>query len=143
MFNILKIFREKVLFDSKFPSTFDKIISIVSNPNNDVKDWGRILIELLEDIIYGAIIKNELFDLEALMAKVYYKFSKSKNQDILLVLIKWIDILNSMTDYDVLKNLPKFIEKIFEILLSNPKHDVYDFCISQLNHFLKDYNDAK
>lgn len=103
MFNILKIFREKVLSDSKFPGTFDKIISIVSNPNNDVKDWGRILIELLEDIIYGAIIKNENFDLDALMAKVYHKFSKSKNQDILLVLIKWIDILNSMTDYDVLK----------------------------------------
>jgi hypothetical protein len=78
MFNILKIFREQVLYDSKFPNTFDKIVSVVSNPNNDVKDWGRKLIELLEDIVYGAITKNEIFDLEGLMNKVYNKLSKSK-----------------------------------------------------------------
>jgi len=73
---------------------------------------------------------------------VYTKLSKSKNQDILLVLIKLINILNSMTDYDVLKSLPEFIEKLFEILNINPKHDVYDMATSQLGVFLKDYEEA-
>lgn len=142
MFNILKIFREQVLCDPKFPNTFDKIVSVVSNPNNDVKDWGRKLIELLEDIVYAAIVKDVIFDHEALMNKIFNKLSKSKNQDILLVLIKWIEMLSTMTDFDVLQSLPRFIEKYFEILSTNPKHDVYDVTMSQLKIFLADYAKA-
>lgn len=142
MFNILKSFREQIL-DHNFPNTFDKVVSVVANPNNDVKEWGRKLIELLEDIVYGAIIKHEIFDLEELLNKIYKKLWKSKNQDIQLVLLKWIETLNSMTDYDVLDRLPKFLEKYFEILSTNPKHDVYEMALSQLKVFLVDYEKCK
>ncbi|CAI2386687.1 unnamed protein product [Moneuplotes crassus] len=139
MFNILKIYREKVLFDLEFPETFDKIVSVVSNPNNDVKDWGRKLVEFLEEIVYGALIKNEDFDIESLMNKAYSKLSKSQNQDILQVLIKWINTFSSLSDYDVIKSLPKFIEKLFIILGTNTKHDIYTMSVNQLKLFLCDY----
>lgn len=136
MFNILKIYREKVLFDLEFPETFDKIVSVVSNPNNDVKDWGRKLVEFLEEIVYGALIKKEDFDIESLMNKAYSKLSKSQNQDILQVLIKWINTFSSLSDYDVIKSLPKFIEKLFIILGTNTKHDIYTMSVNQLKLFL-------
>lgn len=139
MFNILKICKEDILKDPKFPRTFDKILSVVSNPNNDVKDWGRKLIELLEDIIYYAISKNIEFDLEALLDKISKKLFKSKNQDIQLVLIKWIGSINSMTSVEIFEYLPIFLDKLFEILNTNPKHDVYEMSLSQLKTYLVDY----
>ena len=61
MFNILKVWKEDIIFDKNFPNTFDKIVSVVSYPNNDVKDWGKKLVEQLEDIVYGALVKNNIF----------------------------------------------------------------------------------
>jgi hypothetical protein len=47
-----------------------------------------------------------------------------------------------MTDFDVLRSLPRFIQKFFEILSTNPKHDVYDMSLKQLKVFLDDYGRA-
>lgn len=143
MFNILKVCKEDIIFDKNFPTTFDRIVSVVSYPNNDVKDWGRKLVEQLEDIVYGALVKNNIFDLDALLDTIYSKLSKSKNQDICLVLIRWIETLSSMTNVDILKCLPRFLERFFEIMSTNPKHEVYDLALSQLNIFLKDYAECQ
>lgn len=138
MFNILKVCKDDIL-KYNFPLTFDRIVSIVSYPNADVKDWGGKLVEQLEDIVYGALVKNNIFDLDALLDKIYSKLSKSKNQDICYVLIRWIETLSSMTNVDILKCLPRFLEKFFEIMSTNQKHKVYDLALSQLKIFLKDY----
>lgn len=82
MFNILQVCKEDIIFDKNFPQTFERIVTVVSYPNNDVKDWGRKLVEQLEDIVYGALVKNNIFDLDALLDMIYSKLSKSKNQDI-------------------------------------------------------------
>ena len=42
------------------------IISLVSDSNNDVKEWGIKLTELLEDIVYIIIIQNNAFDIDLL-----------------------------------------------------------------------------
>jgi len=143
MFNILMVCKEDIIFDKSFPITFDRIVSIVSYPNNDVKDWGRKLVEQLEDIVYGALVKNNIFDLDSLLDTIYTKLSKSKNQDISLVLIRWIETLSSMTNVDILKCLPRFLERFFEIMSTNAKHDVYDLTYNQLNVFLKDYQECQ
>ena len=57
--------------------------------------------------------------------------------------MKWIETIHSMTEYDVLKQLPKFLDKLFEILSSNGKHDVYEVAFSQLKLFLIDYERCK
>ena len=85
------------------------------------------------------MVKNNIFDLDGLLDKIYSKLSKSKNQDILLVLIKWIETLSSMTNVDILKCLPRFLERFFEIMSTNQKHEVYELALSQLKNFLKDY----
>lgn len=141
MFNILMVCKEEIIFNKNFPQTFDRIVSIVSYPNNDVKDWGKKLVEQLEDIVYGALVKNNIFNLDALLDSIYTKLSKSKNQDICLVLIRWIETLSSMTNVDILKCLPRFLERFFEIMSTNPKHEVYDLALSQLSIFLKDYQE--
>ena len=144
MFNILMVCKEDIIFDKSFPVTFDKIVSIVSFPNNnDVRDWGRKLVEQLEDIVYGALVKNNIFDLDSLLDTIYSKLSKSKNPDISLVLIRWIETLSSMTNVDILKCLPRFLERFFEIMSSNINHGVYDLTLNQLNVFLKDYQECQ
>ena len=77
MFIILKFWKEDIIFDKNFHNTFDKIVSVVSYPNNDVKDWGKKLVEQLEDIVYGALVKNNIFDFDGLLDKIYSKLSKS------------------------------------------------------------------
>lgn len=155
MFNILQVCKEDIIFDKNFPATFEKIVTVVSYPNNDVKDWGRKLVEQLEDIVYSALVKNNIFDLDALLDTIYSKLSSTKNQDICLVLIRWIETLSSMTNVDILKCLPRFLERFFEIMSTNPKQEitqgavmstgaqVYELALNQLNVFLKDYAECQ
>ena len=44
-----------------------------------------------------------------------------------------------MTNVDILKWLPRFLERFFEIMSTNQKHEVYELALSQLKNFLKDY----
>jgi len=44
-----------------------------------------------------------------------------------------------MTNVDILKCLPRFLERFFEIMSANPKHEVYELALNQLKNFLKDY----
>ena len=44
-----------------------------------------------------------------------------------------------MTNVDILQCIPLFIEKLFEILSTNPKHDVYEMSLNQLKTYLIDY----
>ena len=81
MSNETKISMFEILSKSSSKSFIDwipEIISVVSNPNNDVKDWGKKLIELLEDIVYITIIHNPAFDIESLFEKILSKLLKSK-----------------------------------------------------------------
>ena len=48
-----------------------------------------------------------------------------------------------MTEFDVLNRLPKFFDKLFDILNQNPKHDVYNVAISQLKLYVVDYEKSK
>ena len=57
--------------------------------------------------------------------------------------MKWIEIIHSMTAFDVLKKIPKFLDKLFEILYLNPKHDIFDLALSQLKIFAIDYEKSK
>lgn len=142
MFNILKACKDDIL-KYNFPETFNKIVSIVSQPESDVKDWGRKLVEQLEDIVYGALVKNNIFELDSLLDEIYEKLSRSKHQDIQFVLIQWIETLSSMTNVDILKCLPRFLEKFFEILSTNTKHEVSGLVHTQLKTFLNDYAESQ
>lgn len=88
------------------------------------------------------------FTVLRLISSLYLKRSwtncwNQNNLDICLILMKWIETIHSMTEYDVLKQLSKFLDKLFEILSSNGKHDVYDVAFSQLKLFLIDYEKWK
>lgn len=48
-----------------------------------------------------------------------------------------------MTTVDILSSLPLFIEKMFEILSTNSKHDVYDMALYQMKSYLNDYEKCK
>ena len=54
------------------------IISLVSDSNNDVKEWGIKLTELLEDIVYIIIIQNNAFDIDLLFKMNWETLIKCK-----------------------------------------------------------------
>lgn len=59
--------------------------------------------------------RNTDFDLEQLIHHICEKLKISKNNEVLLVLIKWIEVLQAIQNVNILQSVPKFLEK----LLSN------------------------
>lgn len=110
MFNIVKICKEAILKDKNFPAVFDELVALIADPNNEVKDSARKLDDQLKDIVYASLIKNQLFDLGTLLDKICSKLASSKNQDVRLTLIKWIETIHSITNVDILKCVPRFLE---------------------------------
>ena len=143
MFNIVKICKEAILKDKNFPQVFDELVALIADPSNEVKDSARKLDDQLKDIVYASLIKNQLFDLGMLLDKICNKLSTSKNQDVRLTLIKWIETIHSITNVDILKCVPRFLEQFLVILGGKGKHEVYDKAVDQLSQFLEEFRESQ
>ncbi len=113
---MVKICKEAVLQSNCFLRIFDETVNLITNVNNDVRDQARKVDDLLKDVVHGALLKNCPFDLDALLNEICKKLFASKNPDVLLLLIKWIEILHSITNVDILKCVPRFLEKFLIII---------------------------
>jgi hypothetical protein len=86
--------------------------------SNDVKDHSKKVDDLLKDVVYRSLDKGLMFDLDLLIDAICDKLKMSKNQDGQIVLIKWIETLHSITNVNILKCVPRFLEKLFIIVES-------------------------
>ena len=117
MFNIVKICKEAILRYRNFLQIFDKIINLIgTSTNSDVKDYSKKVDDLLKDVVYRSLDKGLLFDLDQLIEAICEKLRASKNQDGQMVLIKWIETLHSITNVNILRCVPRFLEKLFIIV---------------------------
>lgn len=100
-----------------FLQIFDKIINLIgTSTNSDVKDYSKKVDDLLKDVVYRSLDKGLLFDLDQLIEAICEKLRASKNQDGQMVLIKWIETLHSITNVNILRCVPRFLEKLFIIV---------------------------
>ena len=117
MFNIIKSGNEAILRYKNFLNIFDKNIYLIEKTAyNDVKDYSKKVDELLKDVVYRSLNKNLVFDLDDLIEAICKKLRLCISQDGQMVLIKWIEILHSITNVNILMCVPKFLEKLFIIV---------------------------
>ena len=81
-----------------------------------MKDYSKKVDDLLKDVVYRSLDKGLLFDLDQLIEAICEKLRASKNQDGQMVLIKWIETLHSITNVNILRCVPRFLEKLFIIV---------------------------
>ena len=117
IFNIMKICKEAILRYKHFLDIFHEVINLIATTmSNDVKDHSKKVDDLLKDVVYRSLDKGLMFDLDLLIDAICEKLRVSKNQDGQIVLIKWIETLHSITNVNILKCVPRFLEKLFIIV---------------------------
>ena len=70
----------------------------------------------MKDVVYRSLDKGLVFDLDQLIDIICLKLKGMKNPDGQIVLIKWIEQLHSITNVNILKCVPRFLEKLFKIV---------------------------
>jgi hypothetical protein len=117
MFNIIKTCKEAILRYKDFLDIFDRVICLIETTvYNDVKEHSRKVDDLMKDVVYRSLDKGLLFNLDQLIDAICYKLRSCKNNDGQMVLIKWLETLHSITNVNILKCVPRFLEKLFTIV---------------------------
>jgi len=117
MFNIVKTCKDAILRYKQFLDIFHRIIQLISTTlSNDVKEYSKKVDDLLKDVVYRSLHKDLMFNLDLLIDAICERLRKSKNQDGQMVLIKWIETLYSIPNVNILKCVPRFLEKLFTIV---------------------------
>lgn len=74
MFNIVKVCKEAIIKCKEFFKIFDGIIDLITDLNADVREWAKKVDDLLKDIVYGCLIKNNKeFNLDDLLHRICNK----------------------------------------------------------------------
>jgi len=104
LFNIIKIVREAILDKQEiFKRIFDAIINLIIDSTTtstattgDIKEWAKSVDDLLKNQVYNALSRSHPFDLEKLIQYISDKLSVNQNPDVIVVLIKWVELLHSI-----------------------------------------------
>ena len=99
LFNIIKIVKEAILDRQEiFKKIFDGIINLMidSATVNELKEWAKSVDDLLKNQVYNALSKSHPFDLEKLIQYISDKLNVNQNPDVIVVLIKWVELLHSI-----------------------------------------------
>lgn len=120
LFNIIKIVREAILDKQEiFKKIFDGIINLIidsaTTTDKDIVEWAKSVDDLLKNQVYNALSRSHPFDLEKLIQYISEKLNVNQNPDVIVVLIKWVELLHSIQNVNILPSVPNFLDK----LLSN------------------------
>ena len=144
IFNILKNYRESILQNKFFDRIFDSVITLISSPHAEVRDFAKKVDEKIKDTVFACLTtKNLVFDLDRFINSVCQKFETSKDYDAPMVLIEWIDQLHSSPCVNVIQCMPRFLTKFLAVIeaqesIDNRINDLGKKALEQLNHFLED-----
>jgi len=115
--NILKTYGEAVLSNKLFEHIFDRVILLTASANTEVKDFANITDRAIKETVYKCLnTKNVTFKLNDFVELVCQKFEKSKDYDTPMVLIDWIEHLNSIPSVNIIKFMPRFILKFLRVI---------------------------
>ena len=101
-----------------FKRIFDAIITLMidsTNAGTDLKDWAKSVDDLLKNQVYNALSRSHPFDLEKLIHYISEKLNVNTNPEVIVILIKWVELLHSIQNVNILPSVPNFLDK----LLSN------------------------
>jgi vacuole morphology and inheritance protein 14 len=115
-----------------FPKIFSTLSTLVTDPDQQVKNGSELLDRLLKDIITE---NSQTFDLPSfiplLRERVYSKSSFSRQ-----FVISWISVLNAVPEINLLVYLPEILDGLFHMLDDNVV-EIHRMCDTLLGQFLK------
>lgn len=80
-----------------FLRIFDSVIELIYEYHSEIVEWAKKVDELLKNQVYTALTKSfPHFDLEALIVHISDKLKITPNQEVIIVLIKWLEVLHSI-----------------------------------------------
>ena len=89
------------------------MIDLIYDFNQEVTEWAKKVDDLLKNQVYTALAKSfPHFDLEALINHISEKLKVTNHQIVIVVLIKWLEVLHSIQNVNILPSVPKFLEKL-------------------------------
>ena len=142
--------KEAILRDrTTFLNIFDRVIDLIYDKNSDVTEWAKKVDDLLKNQVYAALSKSyPHFDLEALISRISEKVQITKIPEVILVLIKWLEVLHSIQNVNLLPSVPKFLEKLLSNIESkdqstNQKTEVSKKSIELLSMFIQEFDDPQ
>ncbi len=151
LFNIIKIVREAILDNKEiFKSIFDSVIDMMYDNTNsksqdaDLKDWAKSVDDLLKNQVYNALSRGHPFDLESLIKYISEKLKVTVNHDVIIVLIKWLEVLHSISNVNILPSVPKFLDKLLQNIDNknqvNQKTEVSKKSVELLSVFIEEFS---
>jgi hypothetical protein len=106
--------KEAVLRDrDTFQRIFNAVIDLIYARENEITEWAKKVDDLLKNQVYTALSKSfPHFDLESLIKQITEKLTATNNQEAIVVLIKWLEVLHSIQNVNILPSVPRFLEKL-------------------------------
>jgi vacuole morphology and inheritance protein 14 len=144
LFNIIKIVKEAILRDkATFLKIFDSVINLIYDYHQEITQWAKKVDDLLKNQVYTALTKSQHFDLEALINHISEKLKATNNQEVMIVMIKWLEVLHSIQNVNILPSVPKFLEKLLINTetknAANQRSEVAMKSIDLLQMFISDF----
>uniref|UniRef100_A0A182P6U2 Protein VAC14 homolog n=1 Tax=Anopheles epiroticus TaxID=199890 RepID=A0A182P6U2_9DIPT len=130
LYNVVKVARGAVL--PFFPSVFNALSRLVTDPDQTIKNGSEILDRLLKDIV---IESSQTFDLQAFIPLVRERIMV-KSSFARQFIISWISVLNAVPEINMVFFLPEILHGLFQIL-EDPLPEIQRMCESLLAQFLK------
>jgi hypothetical protein len=62
----------------------------------ELKEWAKSVDDLLKNLVYTALSKGYPFDLKGLIKTIWERLNTTPQGDLIIVLIKWIELLHSI-----------------------------------------------
>ena len=81
--------------------------------------------------------------MDSLLDKICNKLTSNINQDAKLMLVKWIEVLHSITNVDILKCVPKFLEQFLAMLKGQSKNEVSKKANEELEQFINEFEESQ
>lgn len=134
MYNVTKVARSRVL--PFFNDIFDGLCKLSADPDPHVKNGALLLDRLIKDIV----TESEAFNVDKfipLMKERIYVVNALVRQ----FLLGWIQVLNSVPDIDLIKDLPEILDGIF-VMLSDKKKEIRRQADNVLSEFLREVKTA-
>ena len=97
----------------------------------------------MKNVVYTALSKGYPFDLKGLIKTIWERLNTTNQGDLIIVLIKWIEVLHSIQNVNILPSIPKFLQKLLVNIVSktanNNKSEVSIKSYELLTMFLHEF----
>ena len=129
-----------------FKKIFDSVISLINERNPEIMEWAKKVDDLLKNQVYSALSNSyPHFDLEYLISHISEKLNDSSINEGIIVLIKWLEVLHSIQNVNILPSVPKFLIKLLKNMELRDKenlkkNEVSKKSVELLQIFIKEFD---